>query len=175
MSVPKAPEIEIKPWNEADWPVAFYWFEADWDLQADDYYPRDLDVFVELHRSKGSISFGVHVDGELAGIFIFLPVSPIVIDVHCVFARSFRDGRTAFAAAQIILKAIWRMGYRKISCVAFENNHRVIRLIERMGGIYEGLLLGHMQKNGRPANLVSYGILREDWLALIEQPDTDSQ
>lgn len=158
---PETSRIELRPFSEEDWPVVWSWMEDCWIELADDFSPKDIEAFVEIKRNQNAINIGVFVEDDLAGVFIFIPISPILTQVHTIFRPSFRDGQTAARAAEICKEAIWRMGYWKISCVCFEDNLKVRRLIEKVGGIYEGKLLSHTQREGQLVDMVSYAILAD--------------
>ena len=76
--------VQIKPWDESDWPIAWLWIDAHWHDLADDFHPRDLESFVEFKRREGAEAFGVYRGDELGGLIVYVPRSPVVCSGHVV-------------------------------------------------------------------------------------------
>jgi RimJ/RimL family protein N-acetyltransferase len=154
-------KIELHPWDETDWPIAWLWMQPYWRQLVDDSIPRDLDFFVENQRMKGAVSFGVYRDDELGGLLTQVTVSPWKCFGDCVFKKSFWGRDTTVPALEAGKRLAWSMGYHKISCIVFEDNHLMIGLLNRVGGIFEGILLEDTQREGRKVNMLSYALLRD--------------
>src|SRR4051812_9426637 len=93
-------KIELRPWEDSDTPIAFLWMEARWHDLADDFSPKDIDVFVENKRQQCAMHLGVWRDGELVGMLTQVPISPILCDGHAVFRPSI-DPFTAATAIRL--------------------------------------------------------------------------
>lgn len=156
------PMIELRPWDESDWPIAWVWLDAAWDAISDDYAPRDVDSFVDIKQRQGAVNVGVWRDDELCGLLILAPVSPTLAMGHCVFRRrALRPGETVEVLG-MAQRVAWSWGYRKIWAMVYPTNRAMIRLLETVGAHYEGMLLSQTQKDGRMVDMLSYALLRED-------------
>jgi RimJ/RimL family protein N-acetyltransferase len=152
-------DIVLKPWDPQDWPIAFLWLEQAWHFVADDFAPKDLDSFVYVKQAQEALNVGVHINGTLGGLLIYVPMSPIVCAGHCVFRRSFWGRHITVPALEAGMQFAWRLGYRKIEASCFEDNRAMIALLDRAGAIYEGKLINHTLRNGKPINMLQYALL----------------
>lgn len=154
--------IELRPFEEFDYPVAWLWMRDAWAMIADDFSPTDLEIFLQMKRTNADLDFGVYRDGQLGGILTCVPVTPAVCIGHCVFSRSFWGRQTTEAALREGMRVAWKMGYAKIWCHVFEENRPMIGLLARVGAVFEGRLVNQARRNGRPVDCLSYAILRDD-------------
>jgi RimJ/RimL family protein N-acetyltransferase len=70
-------------------------------------------------------------------------------------------------AMNILLRyAFTELNLHRISLTVFEYNQRAIRMYEKIGFKIEGINREYHYREGRHWNLVSMGILRDEWLAL---------
>jgi len=67
----------------------------------------------------------------------------------------------------ILLRYVFtELNLHRLSLTVFEYNQRAIRLYEKCGFKIEGINREYHFRDGRRWDLVSMGILREEWLAL---------
>jgi len=70
-------------------------------------------------------------------------------------------------AMNILLRyAFTELNLYRLSLTVFEYNERAIRMYQKCGFKIEGISRAHLYREGRRWDLVSMGILREEWLAL---------
>ncbi len=153
--------ISLSPWEESDWPIAFIWLDASWDMLSDDFHPRDIDSFVEIKRRQNAVTIGVYKDDELGGFLTQSPISPVLCQGHAVFKRRFWRPDETVVALELGKRLAWQMGYHKISAHVYPENKAMVRLLERVGGVYEGRLYSETQRGGKLVDMLSYALLRE--------------
>lgn len=163
--------ITLKPWSSSDWPLLYHWCQAYWDMVSDDFQPHDQETFIELQRRQysvpGSISLGVYRDGELGGLLLSTPMSPIIAQAHCFFRKG-ANKRDSFWGASTTIPALekgfqfhWKSGYHKLMCLVFSENVRMKGLLTRLGGVYEGTLRNQTIRHGAYADIECWGIFRD--------------
>lgn len=160
---PAKSKVDLRPWKEDDFPIAWLWMEPFWHQLADDSMPRDLDAFVEIRRAQQAINLGVYRNNELGGLLTLVPRSPWLGEGHCIFKRTFMDRETPVRALEMSKQFAWRIGYRKINCVVFPDNKAMIYLLLRVGALREGPHYSHTQRDGRPTDMLSFAILEDSW------------
>lgn len=89
-------------------------------------------------------------------------------------------GAGATALDLLLREAFDARGLRRLSCEALATNLPAIRLYERAGFRHEGILREHVVKGGRPVDVVTMAMLRDEWLARrgelqLEQADSGEQ
>jgi ribosomal-protein-alanine N-acetyltransferase len=72
-------------------------------------------------------------------------------------------GYAAEAARAVIAAGFDEMGLNRICAFHFARNPSSGRVMEKLGMLLEGTARQHTMKWGKYEDLVSYGILREDW------------
>lgn len=179
MSQPRpAPSIELRPWREADWPLAFRWALQCWRWIADDSFPKDQRTWIRHRiaatqdqeaRDQGMPkNFGVYRDGELGGILMCEGRGPWVCQAHCIFKRgidrrdSFWGHQTTVPALQLGIEKAWEMGYTKVQAVFFDDHRAMIRLMEELDAVQEAIYQRQAIREGEWATLVGYAIFREE-------------
>jgi len=155
--------ITLHPWDDADWPAAWVWFKPFWDRVANDFSPKTLEDFMEMKRAESPITIarGVYRDRELGGVLSAIHLDPSLCQVHVFLKREFWGAETVIPAVCQGQQLLWSLGYKKLWCLAYADNHRVIGLLDRIGARYEGTLFKHTQRCGEMVDMVSYGIYRD--------------
>jgi ribosomal-protein-alanine N-acetyltransferase len=77
-------------------------------------------------------------------------------------------GYAAEAARAVIAAGFDEMGLNRICAFHFARNPSSGRVMEKLGMLLEGTARQHTMKWGKYEDLVSYGILREDWTQIKE-------
>lgn len=167
MQAKPARSIILQPFEEADLPIAWSWAQSYWHMIADDFAIRDQRDFIEFKISQMAIQLGVWRDGELGGLLTCEPQSPVLCQAHAMFKKgidrrdSFWGWDTTVPALQLGIDVAWKMGYSKIACLVFEDNAAMNKLLERVGGRLEGVLMNHTRREGQMVNMHQWGILKE--------------
>lgn len=162
--------VTLHPWQDYDWPRYWSWIQPFWDLVSDDFYPRDLDGFIarkleETRHNTGNfaldsvVNLGVYADDELVGLISSTRISPVTCQGHISLKPSAWRQEIGRQALEQVKEIAWEAGYKKIWLLAYADNGAIIALIEAVGGIFEGVLLKHTQRNGELVDMVSYAIL----------------
>ena len=58
---------------------------------------------------------------------------------------------------------------RRVSARVMASNDKVLRMHERFGFVREGVLRAHTMKEGTPQDMVSFGLLRDEWLNVRQE------
>ena len=154
--------ITIEPFDPSDFPLLWQWCQAFWDSVCDDNVPRPQVEFVMFKEIQGSTNFGVYRDGQLGGILSFDPINSWVCQAHVVFRKEFWGRDTTERGIQLGIELAWKIGYTKIVALVYEHNIRIKALIQAVGGKQEGYHVAQTRQNGKPVDMVSYGIFKEE-------------
>ncbi len=153
--------IDLRPWDEADWPISWRWIDDAWDYISDDFMPRDITAFVEFKRREQAVNVGVWRDEMLVGLLILVPVSPVLAQGHCIFRRRALKPSETLEVLRQAQALAWSWGYWKICGQVYPGNRAMVRLLESAGAYLEGRLLSQTQKDGTLTDMLSYALLRE--------------
>lgn len=172
MQTARAQNVELRAWDSADWPLLYGWCSQYWNSVCTDDEPRNEDAFIELKRLQasppGSITLGVYRDGRLGGLLLSVPVGSHVAQAHCYFRKghtkedSFFGPDVTVPALQMGMEFAWKVGYRRLDCVIFKHNMRMKRLLEAVGGVYEGTLRNRAWQHGEPIDMESWALFSPD-------------
>jgi len=55
------------------------------------------------------------------------------------------------------------LGFNKLCCEVFQSNDKVVKMHQKFGSLSEGLLRDHIIKDDLKYNVVTMGILKQDW------------
>lgn len=153
------PRIELRPFDPADFPIAWIWIEDSWRWISDDYFPKTLEAFIAINQMRNADHFAVYADGDLCGIFTVIVHLPFVWECHVTFARRFLHPDDTEAALRAAMRTAYNFGCRTVICLAFPENRAIIRLLKRVGAVYEGRLRHRTKRDGKPSDLISYALL----------------
>jgi RimJ/RimL family protein N-acetyltransferase len=67
----------------------------------------------------------------------------------------------------ILRYAFQELNLRRVALDTFEYNPRAIRSYEKAGFVHEGRARGYLYREGQRWDLIFMGILREEWLAVV--------
>ena len=154
--------ITIEPWDESDYPLLWSWCNKFWDSVADDDVPRTQTEFVMFKQMQGSINLGVYRDGQLGGILSCDPVNSKVCQAHAIFRKEFWGRETTERGLQLGIEFAWELGYTKIVSMVYQHNVKMRALIQAVGGKQEGYHVAQTRQNGKPVDMVSYGIFKAE-------------
>lgn len=157
---PTKSNIELLPWDESDWPIAWLWIQEFWHVLADDFHPKDLETFIEVKKRGGARCLGVHCDDEFGGLIVWHRRSSVVAVGHCVFKRSFHRRSITVPALKRAMEIVWQEGYQKIACPIFPDNHAIARLLLAVGARREAVLLRETLRDGKFQDMQSYALLK---------------
>ena len=155
----------VKPFPMYELPRVWLWVQQFRRQISDDFSPKTLDEFVdvEMERMNRQMTWGVYRDGELGGLIVFEPSSPVAGTSHITFRRSFWKPKTTVPAIREAYSEIFAAGYRKILSFVFADNNAIRSLAREIGLKEEGVLRGQTLRNGRPIDMVALGLLREEF------------
>ena len=143
------------------------WSLPVWKLIASDDTPKDREGFVEFEigiTDDSSVkTWGIWRGDELGGFVsaIRFPQRRWIAQLHCVFKKSFRGDATTGAAGKQICQELFDDKVLKIEMWVFSDNHAIKGLISRLGGRVEGTLSAQVMRDGKPIDMVVYGLYRE--------------
>lgn len=159
---PAKEAVELRPWNDADWPILREWCEKIWWAVCDDDIPHGPPAFIAFMRLQNSINLGVYFEGELIGLMKCDPINSKVCQAHCIIKKSPWAWSAAEGALRKGIAFAWSLGYMKVVAMTYEHNSRMRDLIEAVGGRQEGFLEKQAYQNGEPVNMISYGIFKPE-------------
>jgi RimJ/RimL family protein N-acetyltransferase len=156
------PKIELRPWDPSDWPLEYRWLKAVWNRVADDFSPTNEADYIKAQLvASHCIHRGVYRNGELGGILTGQPITPYLVQVHVQFRKSFYGSETTLPAIRLGIDVLFdECGFGKIWAVVFADNAPIIATLRRLGATWEGTLIAHTTRNGRPIDMESFAILK---------------
>lgn len=153
--------ITIEPFDPSDFPLVYSWCTKFWDSVCDDDIPGDEVNFVNFKMMQGSINLAVYRDDQLGGMLSCGPVNSWVTQAHCIFRKEAWGSEFTIPALQLGIDfAFEKLGYKKIISMVYEHNARMRALLEKLGAKQEGFHVAQTRQNGKPVNMVSYGIFK---------------
>lgn len=153
------------PFPDFAWPSVWHWIQPFQSRIADDYGPKTLKEFVDMHLQMEAHTWGVYRDGELGGLICIEKRTPVLAQTHLIFKKSFWGRATTETAIREVYDRVFQDGVLKIGSYVFQNNHAIISLAKAIGAREEGVLRNQTMQNGKPVNMVALGLLKEDFYA----------
>lgn len=152
------------PFPEAAIPRVWSWIQEFRYRVADDFAPDTIEQFVEFWANHTVETWGVWRDGELGGLVVITPVSPVLVESHCLFKRTFWGHDTTLEALrQVYTQVFARGGIEKIFSVAFRDNAQLLGLARKLGAQKEGVLRRHTRRLGEMVDMIAIGLLKEEF------------
>ena len=131
----------------------------------DDFSPTTIEQFVEQWQgdmARGGRTWAVYKGKDLVGLISAEQLSPVVATVHLLFHKSGWGHDTTVPALQEVFRDVFERA-QKITALVFADNANVIGLARKVGAEKEGVLRAHTLREGRPADMVALGLLKEDF------------
>lgn len=134
----------------------------------DDFAPATMDEFVATWRLRigAEPSWLVSRDGEVGGVVLFRPETPVRGEMACLFKREFwlADGLVVEALRQVF-GAIFFSGkeIEKVGVTVFRDNAHLLHFLRLLGGEKEGVLRANTRRGGRLVDQVVIGVTRADF------------
>lgn len=159
-------DVSLVPFPPASIPDAWRWLNEFPKSTLDDYGPKTEKEFaVDLLRrvKSGQIVLGAKHQGVCVGIIGFQQVTPRMGHFAGIcFSKEVHGKGVARAALSLLMNTLWAAGLEKIEAVHFADNQRIFRLLCKLGGFSEGLLLKHALRDGRAIDCRVVGFLRPE-------------
>lgn len=160
----------VSPFPRDSAPRIFVWAEKLLDRLFDDGTPREADAFTDywLKIIDESGTWGVLVDGELAGIIVAQPQMGAMrissVFKPCAFGK-------ADSALRQVYGELFEAGADQLQSAVFAFNQSLISLLCRLGA--RGVADFHhaAQINGRPRKLVLFVTTKESFYAIPSTGD----
>lgn len=148
-------------------PRVWRWVEQFRSKVSDDFAPKTLVDFIEaMDRSRDrQESWAVCVDGELGGLITFERLSPWLGTAHCIFKTDFQGKGVSLKALRVAFAEMFDTGIGKLSFYTFAGNLAIGSLVCNLGGKREGTLTGQTLIDGKPADILVYGLSKENFNA----------
>ena len=150
-------------------PRVYRWIEGFKNKVNDDFGPKTLGEFMETMAAKWEThaSWAVSVDGELGGLITFERLSPWVGTAHFVFKPDFQGRGVASKACRIAIAEMFEMGIGKLSFYPLGGNLAIGSLLCNLGAKREGTLTGQTLVDGKPTDILIYGLLKENFNGIL--------
>ncbi|MFP3914917.1 MAG: GNAT family N-acetyltransferase [Actinomycetota bacterium] len=116
--------------------------------------------------SPDPLFFTFDMGGKPRGWGAYLRIEPAhgVLEVgHLAFGPSLRRTPAATEAMYLMMRHVFRLGYRRYEWKCDSLNHASRRAAERLGFTYEGTFRHHMVYKGRNRDTAWYSIIDRDW------------
>jgi RimJ/RimL family protein N-acetyltransferase len=147
--------------------LVWQWIQPFRERVSDDFAPRTVDGFVDLMlaSAEAAETFAVWRGDDLGGLITIQRATPYLALSHIVFRRSFWGAATTLPAIREVYRRVFEGGAGKICATVFERNHALRSLARKIGAREEGLRRGQTLQDGKPADMVELGLLKEDFYA----------
>lgn len=156
-------------------PRAWAWMQEFRSRVCDDFSPQDLAEFMAQwdaqERNPERVTFAVERDGEIGGLVTVTRLSPVLADIHLIFKREFWGHETTATALRIVLHEVFQRGIRKVTSLAFRDNHALIGLACKLGAVKEGVLREQTMRGGKPVDMVIVGLTAEGFYDRVKRTD----
>ena len=158
----------VNPFPFEALPRVWRWIEQFRAKVADDFAPRNLAQFMESMASQwdGQTSWAVLADGELGGLITYLKLSPWVGTAHCLFKPEFQAKGIAFKACHQAVSEMFATGIGKLVFYPMAGNLAIGSLVCSLGAKREGTLVAQTIVDGKPADILIYGLTKENFNAI---------
>jgi RimJ/RimL family protein N-acetyltransferase len=112
-----------------------------WLIETSDGQPIGEVELIEINKAHGRAELGITI-GE----------------------KSYWNGGCGTDAVRAVLRfAFGELGLRRVTLITDEDNARCIRCYEKCGFLREGVFRNHRLRNGRPLNMVTMAVLKDEW------------
>lgn len=163
------------PFPEYAWPRVWSWIETFRHRVADDFGPKTLEEFVEQRMAAThEKTWAVYRDGELGGIVSFQALTPWLGTAHCLFKKNLWGFETTIPALRAVAEEIFATGIWKLTVMPFRDNLQIKGVLKRLGAECEGTLREHTVREGKPVDVLLYGLTRKRFEDAIRSSSTDN-
>lgn len=149
-------------------PRIWQWVESFRDKVFDDYGPQTqrefVDQWIKAERN-GRRSWSVSKRNELGGVITVSNLSPVVAEMHCVFRKEFWGHENTVPALEAVADLLLAEGIEKVTSCVTADNHGLLALLRKIGGVREGVLKDQQRRGGKPADLVIIAVHKEAYHA----------
>ena len=177
------PRLVLRPFSPTDVDDVFeYAKDPEWAKYLPEvpqpYSRRDAEEFIAdrmLASPDKQVSWAIVLDGTgIGGIILAVDAQHETGEIDYALAKThWGQGFMPEAAGAVVDWGFRRRGLHKISSHPDIRNRRSWRVLEKMGMVREGVSRSH-RKDPRPGypriEVVSYGLLREEWEQAVGQP-----
>jgi len=147
--------------------MLYDWALPVWKNIASDDTPKDREGFIQfelnLLSTPGIKTWGIYRDSELGGFVSAVrhPTRTWIAQPHMIFRKDFLGAATTIVACRRILQELFGDGALKIEMWVFFDNHAIRGFINQLGGREEGRLTAQVIRDGKPTDMVVYGLYQE--------------
>jgi RimJ/RimL family protein N-acetyltransferase len=149
-------------------PRIWDWLQPFYDRVYDDSGPKSLEEFVDQWvraERNGRRSWGVIKNGGFGGVIVASSISPWVAEMHCIFRKEFWGHENTIPALEAVADLLISEGIDKVTAGVAFDNHGLIALLKKLGGVKEGGLKGQLRRKGEPTELIIMAIHKEAYNA----------
>jgi RimJ/RimL family protein N-acetyltransferase len=163
----------VSPFPTYAVPRLWGWIQEFHHRVCDDFAVKTVEGYVtewETALQRGRQSWAVYRDGELGGAITATRLSPMLADIHTVFAKRFWGHATTLVALRQVCEGLFAEGATKIVSLAYKDNRSVIGIWRALGGTIEGTLEAQTMRAGKPADMIVLGLSKERFDAASSTP-----
>lgn len=157
----------VNPFPFEALPRVWRWIEQFRSKVADDFTPKSLPQFMEAMAAQWDqqTSWAVLADGELGGLITFQRLSPWLGTAHCLFKPDFQAKGIAFKACHAAVAEMFALGIGKLAFYPLQGNLAIGSLVCALGAKREGTLVAQTLVDGQPADILVYGLTKDNFNA----------
>lgn len=120
-------------------------------------------------------TWAVYRDGELGGIVSFQALTPWLGTAHCLFKKNLWGFETTIPALRTVAEEIFATGIWKLTVMPFRDNLQIKGVLKRLGAECEGTLREHTVREGKPVDVLLYGLTRRKFEDAIRSSSADNR
>lgn len=146
-------------------PRVWKWIESFRQKVFDDFGPKTEDQFIEYWVSRQFRSWAVLRHGVLGGVITSTNITPRVAEMHCIFREEFWGHENTVPPICAVADILIETGITKVTSCVTPDNHGIVALLKKIGGVREGHLRGQQLRGGKPSDLIIMAVHKEAYLA----------
>lgn len=160
--VVQGPEIHLVP-------RVWEWCKEFRSRVFDDYAPDCREVFVANLQARlleaACSPYWVLSAGDVGGLVICERARPGVWSSHLLFKKAFFGHSITLESVRQAYTQFFRdnLECRRIESLVFSDNSAIIGLARKLGARDEGTMREYTMRGGKPADMVSLGLLRSEF------------
>lgn len=162
--------FEIVEGQNLHWvPRVWSWCHKFRNRVFDDYAPDDVTAFtvamVKRLNSFSAHAYWIAKGDDVGGLVLLEIVRPGVAETHILFKRAmWGSAITLESVRQIYAQFFLEFPtIRRLESRVFADNSAIIGLARKLGARDEGTMREYTMRNGKPADMVSLGLLRSEF------------
>ena len=123
--------------------------------------PDKLDIIAMARDDPRKFHWLVMNESRTLGFIAAFQKGAVWAEIHMAFRRGV-GGRIKKESVLHVMKQLFSARFEKLSALIPASNRPARVLVRSCGGQLEGRLVGAIRQNGRPVDLILYGVTRDE-------------